>query len=90
MPNHVHLVVALPETGRPLARVLQGLKRYTALEMNRVRNETGQVWQRESYDHRVRNERELRNIIAYTLNNPVKAGLATEWQDWPYSYCKEV
>ncbi|GAA3986501.1 REP-associated tyrosine transposase [Hymenobacter antarcticus] len=90
MPNHVHIVVALPESGRPLARILQGLKRYTALEINRQRSETGQVWQRESYDHRVRNDQELRNIIAYTLNNPVKAGLVAEWQHWPYSYWKEV
>ena len=48
------------------------------------------MWQRESYDHRVRNARELAIAIAYTLNNPMRAGLVTEWQLWPYSYWHEA
>jgi hypothetical protein len=31
-------------------------------------------WQAESYDHRVRDEREHLRIVAYIENNPVKAG----------------
>ncbi|TPG67593.1 REP-associated tyrosine transposase [Hymenobacter nivis] len=90
MPNHVHLVVHLPlETIAPLARTLQRLKSHTARQLNQLRGTTGPVWQRESYDHRVRDAHELTAIIAYTLNNPVKAGLAQEWQQWPYSYRRE-
>ncbi len=91
MPNHVHLVVHLPlDNPTPLARTLQRLKSHTARHLNRLRESTGQVWQRESYDHRIRNARELSAVIAYTLNNPVKAGLAQEWQQWPYSYWHEA
>ena len=80
MPNHVHLVVHLPQDATtPLARTLQRLKSHTARHLNRLRGGEGRVWQRESYDHRIRNARELAATIAYTLNNPVKAGLATEW-----------
>ena len=89
MPNHVHLVVSLPEESRPLTRTLQGLKRFTAAEFNRQRGAAGQVWHRESYDHRVRNASELARIIAYTLNNPVKAGMVADWQKWPHSYWQE-
>ena len=91
MPNHVHLVVHLPQDATtPLARTLQRLKSHTARYLNRLRGGEGRVWQRESYDHRIRNARELAATIAYTLNNPVKAGLATEWQQWPYSYWHET
>jgi len=34
----------------------------------------------------VRNEREFTRILAYIVNNPVKAGLVDEWRDWPYTY----
>ena len=50
----------------------------------------GAFWQSESYDHVVRNDVELKRIIAYVLNNPVKAGLVENWQDWPYSYVNEA
>ncbi len=91
MSNHVHLVVRLPfDVSTPLARTLQRLKSHTARHLNRLRESTGQVWQRESYDHRIRNDRELAATLAYTLNNPVKAGLAQEWKQWPYTYWREA
>ncbi|MFD2721813.1 transposase [Hymenobacter monticola] len=91
MPNHVHLIVHLPvDATAPLARTLQRLKSHTARHLNRLRSSEGRVWQRESYDHRIRNARELAATIAYTLNNPVKAGLAADWQQWPYSYWHEA
>ena len=91
MPNHVHLVVHLPQDATtPRARTLQRLKSHTARHLNRLRGGEGRVWQRESYDHRIRNARELAATIAYTLNNPVKACLVAEWQQWPHSYWHEA
>ena len=91
MPNHVHLVVYLPIDAKvPLARTLQRLKSHTARHLNRLRGSDGRVWQRESYDHRIRNARELAATIAYTLNNPVKAGLVADWQQWPHNYWHEA
>ncbi|AYA35874.1 hypothetical protein D3Y59_01705 [Hymenobacter oligotrophus] len=86
MPNHVHLLVALPSDAPPLIRTLQHLKGYTAQQANRILQRTGQFWQRETYDHVVRNAGEMQRIVAYVLQYPVKAGLVTEWQQWPYSY----
>jgi putative transposase len=34
----------------------------------------------------VRNKKEWYNIINYILQNPVKAGLAKQWQDWKFTY----
>ena len=86
MPNHVHLVVSLPGDAPPLARTLQSIKSYTGRTANAVLGYTGQFWQRESYDHVVRDGAELARVVAYVLNNPVKAGLVEEWPQWPYTY----
>ena len=69
--NHVHLLFR-PQ--RPVSRVLQWLKGTTAREANQVLARTGMpFWQRESYDHWVRDGRELERIAAYVEDNPVKA-----------------
>lgn len=86
MPNHVHMVVVLPDEAPPLARTLQHLKGYTAQKANALLGRTGQFWHRESYDHIIRNAGEMARVIAYVLNNPVKAGLVAEWQAWPHTY----
>ena len=73
MANHVHVLLAPIWT---LSKVTQGLKGYTAHEVNRLHRKVGRTfWQDESFDHWVRDEEELLRIIFYIENNPVKAGL---------------
>ena len=87
MPNHVHLVVGPMAEAPPLIKTLQRLKGYTATQANKLLGRSGAFWQAESYDHVVR-DGERERIQAYVLENPVKAGLVEEWQQWPYSYLK--
>ena len=83
MSNHVH-VLFRPQ--RPVSRVLQWLKGTTARDANRILARTGMpFWQRESYDHWVRDERELERIAAYVESNPVKAGLTVERSQYRWS-----
>lgn len=42
---------------------------------------TGQFFQHESYDRVVIDNNELRRVVNYVLNNPVKVGLCKNWQD---------
>jgi REP element-mobilizing transposase RayT len=86
MPNHVHLLASIPESGPAFAKTLQSLKSNSARKCNGLLGLTGAFWQRESYDRVVRDGVESSRIIAYILNNPVKAGLTAEWQKWPHSY----
>lgn len=92
MPNHVHLIFKLlcenESSEHQVTDILKSLKWFTALKANQLLQRNSVFWQAESYDRVIRDTRELENSIAYTLNNPVKAGLVTKWQDWPYSYCK--
>ncbi|WP_028457510.1 transposase [Chloroflexus sp. Y-396-1] len=96
MPNHVHLLVDMArgddanhdKTGHPsvLSQALHLLKGSTARYTNQKLGRSGKFWQDESYDHVVRDEAELERIFWYIVNNPVKAGLVSDWQDWPYTY----
>ena len=92
MPNHVHLVCTslLQEDGtwRPLYRILQSLKRHTARRANEILDRRGSFWQAESYDHVARDSAELERIVQYVIDNPVKAGLVSEWESWPWTYCR--
>ena len=106
MPNHVHLVFTVRHdfitSMRAKARATSTTSRYivtdilrlikgaTAGEVNKILNRTGTFWQHESYDRVVRDEKELNRIIWYTINNPVKAGLVKNAEDWKWSYYANV
>jgi hypothetical protein len=59
-----------------------------AKKSNKVLNRKGKFWQPESYDRVIRDDRQLENKLRYTLYNPVKAGLISDWKQWPHTYCK--
>ena len=83
MANHVHLLIQ--PTIAP-DRLLRSLEGSTAREANRLLDRTGEpFWQKESYDHWVRNTKEFLKIKAYIENNPVKAGLVRDARDFPWS-----
>jgi len=79
MPNHVHVLVR-PLDGHALPDILQSWKSYTAKAANRLLGRSGPFWQREYYDHVVRNEQELQRCTDYIVSNPARACLA----EWPW------
>jgi REP element-mobilizing transposase RayT len=80
MPNHVHVVFQLFR-GADLSALLHSWKSYTAHEANRLLGRTGAFWQKEYHDHVIRHDRELRNVVEYTVMNAEKAGL----RNWPFA-----
>jgi REP element-mobilizing transposase RayT len=90
MPNHVHLLLQplyREEDRQPwgLDEVMHSVKGFSANAANRVLKRSGVFWQREYYDHLVRDERELDFYWEYVVNNPVTAGLVTEPHEWAWS-----
>jgi putative transposase len=87
MPNHVHWVFELLKAdieGKPvyLQDILQSVKRQSSRQINLSENRTGALWQKESFETTIRDEKHLYYAIRYTLNNPVNAGLVTDWKNW--------
>jgi len=79
MPNHVHAVIQ-PIGEWCLSSILHTWKSFSASEANRLLHRSGEFWQREYYDHVVRDKRDLKRVTSYVLENPVRAGL----HEWPW------
>jgi REP element-mobilizing transposase RayT len=75
MPNHAH-VVFTPLAQHELSAILKSWKGFTAKKLNEVLDCQGMLWQRESYDHLVRNQEDFNHHVNYVLTNPAVAGLA--------------
>lgn len=85
MPNHVH-VILWPIPNFTLSSILRSRKRQMARQANLILNRTGETfWQRESYDHWIRNDDEKAHIRRYIRMNPVSAGLCQFPEDWKWS-----
>jgi REP-associated tyrosine transposase len=66
--------------------LMRSLKGATAREANLVLHRTGSTfWQKESYDHWVRDAAEFDRIRRYIENNPVKAGIVKMPEEFPWS-----
>jgi REP element-mobilizing transposase RayT len=77
MPDHVHLIVNFSDRS-PMADLIGDWKRWLA-------STHGIQWQKNFFDHRLRNDDEVGQKAAYVLLNPVRAGLVARSEDWPYS-----
>jgi REP element-mobilizing transposase RayT len=79
MPNHVHVVFKIL-SGNTLPKILHSWKSFSAKKANKILGRSSQLWQREYYDHMVRDEVEFHHAVQYVIENPERAGLI----DWPW------
>jgi putative transposase len=85
MPNHVHVLLNVKNDEHDLFRIMQQHKSFTANQANKILSHSGQFWERESYDHVLR-EGKFWAVVSYILNNPVKAGFVKDWREWGWNY----
>lgn len=69
MPNHVHVLVS-PLGDNRLSEIVKSWKTYSALQINRALGRSGSLWQKESFDHMVRNPDQMEKIRRYIQENP--------------------
>lgn len=68
MPNHVHILMKIKE-GNELTEIMRSIKSFTAKSINKNENRTGPVWQSESYDRLIRDQKHFENIVRYIIAN---------------------
>ncbi|MGI9271515.1 MAG: REP-associated tyrosine transposase [Woeseiaceae bacterium] len=83
MPNHVHLVV-VPDQTNSLARLLRETHGEYARRINQREGWQGHLWQ-ERYHSFVMDENHLLATVRYVERNPVRAGLCSSPDQWPWS-----
>jgi len=83
MPDHLHWLLQL-NTEESLPNVMRSLKARSALLINQHRNKTGAVWQKNYFDHALRQEEDIKGISRYIVANPLRAGLVSYIGDYPF------
>jgi REP element-mobilizing transposase RayT/mono/diheme cytochrome c family protein len=76
MPDHLHALVAFPYE-QPMTQIIADWKRFLATKLDLD-------WQRDFFDHRLRRDESFTEKADYIRANPVRAGLVTQSDDWPY------
>ena len=87
MPNHIHLFFEM-NSELSLKCELEKFKRWTGRRAAKIdeRFHGRRFWQTEWFDHWSRSDEEDERIAQYIQQNPVKAGLVDDWEQWPYFY----
>ena len=84
MPNHAHILIELLGV-YALSDIMHSIKSYTAHKANKVLDRRGRFWSVESYDRYIRDANHFHNTIKYIEQNPVKARLCRNADDWEFS-----
>ncbi|MEI8654050.1 transposase [Pseudoalteromonas sp. Hal273] len=85
MPNHIHWLIQLG-TKKALSDVIKLFKGRCSKV---TRNDLGmyKLWQRNYYDHMIRNENDLLNNARYIIANPLRAKIVDKIASYPYWDC---
>lgn len=90
MPNHIHAIIEItvhvgagskpaqnaPFPNHGLSEIIRQFKTFSSRRINQLSGKQGHpVWQRNYYEHIIRNEISYNNIYRYIMNNPQK------WED---------
>lgn len=84
MPDHAHFFASPHgDEGKPLSRFIESWKRWTRRGIQQ-RGLVAFRWQKEFFDHLLRNEESYEGKWQYVRENPLRAGLVAEPEEWPY------
>ena len=83
IPDHVHLIVQGQSSAADLWQTMTAFKQQSGYWFGRHRPSVR--WQKDFYDHVVRASEDLRAQVRYVADNPVRKGLAQEWQLYPFT-----
>lgn len=83
MPEHQHLIVHGNAARADAWRAVVDYKQQTGFWLGRHRPDFR--WQKDFYDHIIRDDEDLGAQIRYVAENPVRRGLVTNWRDYPYT-----
>jgi REP element-mobilizing transposase RayT len=91
MPDHVHVFVGLGSE-MTVGRWVKGLKRCLGDALQQAERKPAVLktsvlssyWQPGAFDHLLRTEESYQQKWHYVWQNPVRAGLVSHPEDWPY------
>jgi len=97
LPDHLHMLLSLPEGDAGYATRLALIKRHFTIAYlasggteadgspSRACHRLRGVWQKRFWEHTIRDYRDYKRHLDYIHANPVKHGLVVWPKNWPYS-----
>ncbi len=82
MPDHCHLLIEGKSDESDVWQSVVDFKQGSGYWL--VKNAYVEQWQKDFYDHILRNDEDLEKQSRYILGNPVREGLVKDWQAYPY------
>jgi len=83
MRDHLHLLLTPSEI--PLERAMQFVKGGFSYRVKKELGLSTEIWARGYVDHHIREADDYMRHLEYTRQNPIRAGVATTPDDYPYS-----
>jgi REP element-mobilizing transposase RayT len=84
MPDHMHFFVSIHEQRLTLAQWMKSLKNALSKTL-RSADIRSPHWQKGFFDHVLRSAESYAQKWNYVRENPVRAGLVSRAEDWPFS-----
>ena len=88
MSNHAHMLMYV-QNSQEVSKLMQKINTSFAKFYNRKNNRVGFVFRDRFSVQQILNQQHLYNCLAYIHNNPVKAGIVKNPQDYEYSSYRE-
>jgi len=83
MPDHQHFIMTGTEPASNVMKAVVAYKQRTGFWMSS--NGKAMWWQKDFYDHVIKENEDIKTRARYILNNPVRKGMVKNWCDYPYS-----
>lgn len=90
MPDHTHFFCRAEQDAKPLAEFIGQWKEWTSKRLTRTVGLEPPVWQSEFFDHVLRSAENYGEKWNYVHDNPVRAGLVSRAEDWPWQGAIEI
>ena len=83
MPDHQHIIITGTQPGSDVMKVIVAYKQRTGLWMSA--SSKTMRWQKNFYDHVIKEHEDIKMQVRYILDNPVRKGIVKHWRDFPCS-----
>ena len=83
MTDHIHLVLTATTEASDFQRFMNNWKQRSGYEFKQRIGVS--LWQESYFDHVLRDDEETNTAVRYVLENPVRKGLVTRFEDYPYA-----
>ncbi len=82
MPDHLHVILQGTTDGARPFEAINNFKQKTGYWLSK--NRLGVHWQKDYYDHIIRNEEEIAKHVRYILDNPVRKSIVDDWTNYEF------